>query len=83
MISRENVIEVLCGKSRKCVSIKTVSGENGFKPPVAKTHKVYLETNAHLENLMQKEKGLNNQFACLGIPRKLFSPSCVKVYAGA
>lgn len=70
------------GKALSVYQSRPYQWENGFKPPVAKTDKVYLETNAHLENLMQKGKGLNNQFACSVIPRKLFSPSYVKVYAG-
>lgn len=70
------------GKALSVYQSRQDQWENDFKPLVAKTDKVYLETDAHLENGMQKGKGLNNHFACLVIPRKLFSPSCVKVYAG-
>lgn len=70
------------GKALSVYQSRPDQWENGFKPLVAKTDKVYLETNAHLENGMQKGKGLNNHFACLVILRKLFIPSCVKVYAG-
>lgn len=49
-------LEFYVGKALSVYQSRQYQRENGFKPLVAKTDKVYLETNAHLDNLMQKEK---------------------------